>query len=117
MANDPEAVKWVVAHSTKAAEMGLGLVHARLLQLALTSRTPAALELYLKRFDPEFRQSQPGGGGMTINAQVAAVANMSPQELERFIEAKRRKEGLNVIDVTKHAGSVAAASQEAPRNL
>ena len=89
---DPPAVKWIVSHSTRAAEAGLGLVHARLLNMALTSRSPAAIELYLKRFDPEYKRAE--SGVPAVAQQFNVIANMSDVELEAFLRRTRQKAGF-----------------------
>ena len=91
---DPAACAWLVAHGTKAAETGLGAVHARLLQLALTSRSPAAVELYLKRFDPNYAAKVAATGDTNITAEFATILQMSPTELDSFLRHKRRSSGL-----------------------
>ena len=91
---DKHAVKWVVEQGSAVAAAGLGAVHARLLHLALTSRSPSALEIYLKRFDPEYRKDNHPGGGTTINSQFTQITHMSPKELESFIRHKERQGGF-----------------------
>ena len=91
---DPAACAWLVAHGTKAAETGLGAVHARLLQLALTSRSPAAVELYLKRFDPNYAAKVAATGDTNITAEFATILQMTPTELDSFLRHKRRSAGL-----------------------
>lgn len=90
---EPGAAAWLASYSAQATKLGIGLVHARLLHLALTSRTPAAIELYLKRFDDEFREKSALTGDLNVTADVANVLNMSNAELERFVELKRRAIG------------------------
>jgi len=108
---DPNAVKWIVEQGTAVASAGLGAVHARLLHLALTSRSPSAIEIYLRRFDPEFRKEQSGSGGTTINSQFAQVLTMSPGELEAFVRGKKRRGGF-----LHDSGSGTDADKEVPRS-
>jgi hypothetical protein len=91
---DKNAVKWIVEQGSAVAAAGLGAVHARLLHLALTSRSPSAIEIYLKRFDPDYRKESHGPGGTSINAQFAQVLTMSPTELEAFVKHKKRQGGF-----------------------
>lgn len=98
---DRDAVRWIVAHGTRAAEAGLGLVHTRLLQLALTSRNPAAIQLYLNRFDPKFASSTQVAVSETRGSQtVALVKNMSDDELRAYLE-QRRRQLLGANDATQ----------------
>lgn len=87
---DKAACAWIVANATNAAAFGLGAVHARLLQMALTSRSPEAIRLYLQRFDPDFSAGKDIGTLNAPNSQIAFVASMSPAELEAFLKQKRR---------------------------
>ena len=91
--NDPAATNWIVAQGTRLAHAALGAVHARLLHLALTSRSPAAIKLYLQRFDPEFKEAiaETRDLAKTINSQLNFIQTMSPTELENFIALKRRR--------------------------
>jgi hypothetical protein len=88
-----DAVVWITAHGTGVAAAGLGFVHARLLELALHSRSPAAIELFLKRFDKGY---QPAGPTTQTNIQtnnLAFVSSMSDQELRSYLQQKRRTSG------------------------
>lgn len=91
---DPKACAWICSKATQAVEFGLGAVHARLLNMALTSRSPSFMELYLKRFDPEFKKADVSGG-TTINQQFNMIKEMSQAELDAFVRQKRRKEGVD----------------------
>jgi len=91
---DRNAVRWIVEQGTAVASAGLGAVHARLLHLALTSRSPSAIEIFLKRFDPEYRKDNHPGGGTTINSQFTQITSMSPGELEAFVRHKKRSGGF-----------------------
>lgn len=111
IAKDPDACAWIVAHGTHMAELGLGAVHARLLQLALTSRSPSAIELYLKRFDAEYSKRTAVQGDSVINAEMAAIVQMSSTELENFLRHKRRSTG---IDNDRTANSVGTPAPPDP---
>lgn len=91
---DKNAVKWIVEQGSAVAAAGLGAVHARLLHLALTSRSPSAIEIYLRRFDPEFKKESHASSGTNISAQFAQVLTMSPGELEAFVKHKKRQGGF-----------------------
>lgn len=91
---DPHAVAWIVQKGTAVAAAGLGAVHARLLDLALTSRSPAAIEIYLRRFDPEFRKESGTNPATTINSQLTQVLTMSSRELEAYVRTKKRQGGF-----------------------
>lgn len=89
---DPEAVAWIVAQHTTHKDTCLAVVHARLLHLALTSRSPAALKLYLQRFDPEFQKFEHNKQvKREVYQQFAQVLNMSQDELERWLSLKERQ--------------------------
>ena len=90
---NPKACEWIVNNAARAVEFGLPAVHSRLLNMALTSRSSSFMELYLRRFDPEFKKGA-AAGSTTINAQYAMIQAMGPAELENFIKQKRRKEGI-----------------------
>lgn len=112
---DPKACAWICARATEAVKFGLGAVHSRLLQMALTSRSPAFMKLYLERFDPDY-SSRVAEGGTTINAQYAMIQAMSPKELEAFVSLKRRQEGV-FVGANKSSGAVPAREEvgaEAP---
>ena len=112
---NPAAAKWIVSQATGAVEFGLGAVHSRLLHMALTSRSPSFIELYLRRFDPEFKKNA-AEGGTTINAQYAMIQAMSPKELEAFVSLKRRQEGV-FVGANKSSGALQAREEtgaEAP---
>lgn len=97
---NPAAVAWVAANSlgTRAADAAVGLVHARLLHLALTTRSPAVLELYLKRFDSDYRRDSGGIHVHTDNALFQTIQSMSTSELEAFLRQRRRKQGVHDDD-------------------
>lgn len=91
---DPAACAWITAHATKLAEAGLGAVHARLLHLALVSKTPAAIELYLKRFDPGYKSAS-SVAPLNVNGDHANIISMSSEELTKFVSLKTRAGGFD----------------------
>lgn len=108
--SNPDACAWLVENSTKAAGSLLGAVHARLAHLALTSPSPYALELYMRRFDPHFTKSGADNPDMKINAELAVVTQMTSAELEKFISLKRQKAGIIDIEATPSQPSEADSS-------
>jgi hypothetical protein len=88
--DDPDACAWILAHAKKVAAFGLSAVYARLLHLSLTSRSPQAIELFLRRFDPDFKDKD-----ATVHAsgpsQFNFITSMDPAELEAFLRLKRRQ--------------------------
>jgi hypothetical protein len=92
---DKDACKWIVEKGSAVASAGLGAVHARLLHLALTSRSPAAIDIYMRRFDPEYaKDSKPAAGTTTVNSQLTQILTMSSAELEAYVRNKRRTNGF-----------------------
>lgn len=91
---DDAAVAWIVSHGTGAAAAGLGWVHSRLLELALTSRSPSAIELYLRRFDPAFTARDAPANQTNIQNNLSFVTSMSDDELRAFLTQKRRSSGV-----------------------
>jgi len=91
---NPAACAWLVAHGKSAAAAGLGAVHARLLELALSSRSPAAIELYLRVHDPDFKEKTQAPTNITAtNVLVQQVSSMSDSELSAFLNHKRNQLG------------------------
>lgn len=84
--SEPAAVHWIVSHGTNMAAASLGAVHARLFELAMTSRNITAIRLYLERFDPEFKKQKALQDGH--NTQINFVTEMSDNELRRLVEQK-----------------------------
>lgn len=101
---DPQACQWICSKATDAVKFGLGAVHSRLLQMALTSRSPAFLKLYMERFDPEYAK-QLASGGTTINQQFNMIKEMSQAELEAFVKVKKRREGIDTREEPSRAGA------------
>lgn len=92
--DDPHACAYLCERGRKFAEAALGSVHARLTELALTSRSPAAIELFLKRFDPDFKTDKPAA--VTVNGTnvlIQQVSSMSDAELEAFLNHKKQQHG------------------------
>lgn len=95
---DPAAVHWVVSHGSNLAAAGLGAVHARLLERALTDkRSVAAIKLYLERFDPEYQRNRAMDGAK--NTQVNFFSGMSDTELSRFLGTTKEKLGFGIRDI------------------
>lgn len=91
---DDAAVAWIVSHGTGAAAAGLGWVHSRLLELALTSRSPSAIELYLKRFDPEFTARNTPTNQTNVQNNLSFIQGMDDKELRAFLNQRRRSLGV-----------------------
>lgn len=95
IAEDPDASAWLVRNGAQVAGTLLGAVHARLTELALSGKNVQAIELYLRRFDPEFaRGAKASSGEFNLNAEIANVLAMSPDELTKFVALTRTKQGL-----------------------
>jgi len=94
VAKDPAACLWLTEQIAGVAKASLGAVYSRLFRLAMTSRSPAAIELFLRRFDPDFKKDS-GPVDQSVNAEFAVVTQMSAQELEKFVQLKARKAGLS----------------------
>jgi hypothetical protein len=91
---DPAACLWLSEQLAGVARASLGAIYSRLYRLAMTSRSPAAIELFLRRFDPEFKKDA-GPVDNSINADFAVVTQMSASELEKFVALKARRAGLD----------------------
>jgi hypothetical protein len=90
---NPAACLWITEQLAGLARASLGAVYSRLFRLAMTSRSPQAIELFMRRFDPDFKK-ETGPVDNSINAEFAVVTQMSAQELEKFVELKARKAGI-----------------------
>ena len=89
---DPAACLWLTEQIAGVARASLGAIYSRLFRLAMTSRSPQAIELFLRRFDPDFKKDA-GPVDNSINAEFATIVQMSPTELEKFVALKARKAG------------------------
>jgi hypothetical protein len=87
---DPAAVHWIVSHGTNLASAALGAVHARLFQMAMTSRAVGPMRLYLERFDPEFKKQRVLEQGR--NTQLNFIQEMTDAELGRWIKQTRTRQ-------------------------
>jgi len=84
MRENPVRAAWVVTHGSSAAALGLGAVHVRLLDKALSSQNVAWARLYMERFDDAFH-AKIAPAGDTRNTQINFISSMSDQELQSFI--------------------------------
>lgn len=89
---DPAAVKWIVANSATALELGLVAVHSRLLHKALNDKSIAAIKLYMQRFDKDFKVRGDSINGE--NVQINNFSSYSLDELERLAGLKTGRLGL-----------------------
>ena len=85
----PEAVNWILTESASAIRVGLAKCYNVMLQKACEGRSVAWVELFLKRFDKEYRQAQPDS--VTVNTQNNVFANYTAGELEAFVRDKQRR--------------------------
>lgn len=97
----PEACSWIVAHTADICRFGLAAVYSRLLNLALTSKSPQWALLFLRRFDPEFQRQNTPVAAVQINQNT--FSDYSNQELEAHLAQKRRKRFGKVVDVEAEA--------------
>jgi hypothetical protein len=91
---DPAACSWLSSRLSGRVASRLGLVHARLFHLAMTSRSPAAIRLFLERFDPDYKPAAEEIARVAagaVNAQFNFLQSMSPEELAAFVEQKRQR--------------------------
>lgn len=87
---NPVAVAWIVAEAARVVKVGLAGVYGRLFHMAMTSRKSSWLELFLKRFDPDYRDGK--GASLTLKSgdQEAKFENWTTAELEAFVKHKRQ---------------------------
>lgn len=85
----PEACNWIVSHSANIARFGLAAVYSRLLNMALTAKSPQWALLFLRRFDPEMQRQATPVAAVQINHNT--FSDYSTQELEAHLAQKRRK--------------------------
>lgn len=88
--DDPVASSWIMQQSADRFKVGLASVYARLYQMAMTSTKAQWVELFLKRFDPEFQRRTGADAGQVVNNYLAVVANMSDTELRSLLTIKRQ---------------------------
>jgi len=93
IAKDPAACLWLTEQIAGVAKASLGAIYSRLFRLAMTSRSPQAIELFMRRFDDGFKKES-GPVDNSVNAEFATIIQMSPTELEQFVKIKSRRAGL-----------------------
>lgn len=84
---DPDAVKWIVAHSAGISKAALPAVYAQLLHKALNERGTSAIRLFLERFDVDFKPKEMTIG--TSNTQNNYFG-YTTAELEAIVRQKTR---------------------------
>jgi len=101
VSKDNNACLWLTEQIAGVAKASLGAIYSRLFRLAMTSRSPQAIELFMRRFDDGFKKES-GPVDQSVNAEFAVVTQMSAAELEKFVQLKVRKAGL---DTNKSSGT------------
>lgn len=80
----PARAAAIIAHADKAATFGRAAVYARLLNMALTSRSATWAKLYLERFDDVYKNHKLAESA-TYN-QNNYVSSMTDTELQAFLK-------------------------------
>jgi hypothetical protein len=82
----PAAVLWIVSQASRLAEARLGAVHARIYNMAMTSRSATWAKLYMERFDKEYKNQKvlEKGGAQQFNF----LREMSHGELSTWFGRK-----------------------------
>jgi hypothetical protein len=86
--NDPARSAWIVSRMAEGAKLARGAVYARLVDMALTSRSAAWARLFLEKFD-DLKTKE--GAIATQNNQFNIYAEMSESELKAFVTQKARQ--------------------------
>lgn len=87
---DPTAVAWIMQESTRIAKGALSAIYARMYKMAMTAKNSSWAELFLKRFDPEFKED--GGASLTLKdgAKSVTFENWTTAELQAYLRQKRQ---------------------------
>lgn len=66
---EPAALLWIVSQASTLAEARLGAVHARIYNMAMTSRSATWAKLFLERFDKDYKNQKilERGGAQQFN--------------------------------------------------
>jgi hypothetical protein len=89
MLDDPARCAWIVSRSREGARFGRAAVYARILDMALNSRSPAWARLFLEAFDEDFKSKETIG--TQNNTQVNVYKDYTTTELEAFIKQKSQQ--------------------------
>lgn len=87
--SSPAVLSWIIAQQTSIVESRLGAIHARIFDMAMTSRSSSWAKLFLERFDVEFKKQKVLERGH--NQQNNFLGDMSHDELVKSIGRAFRK--------------------------
>jgi hypothetical protein len=82
----PAALLWIVSQASRLAEARLGAVHARIYNMAMTSRSATWAKLYLERFDREYKNQKIAEKGG--QSQFNFLQEMGTDELFKWFGRK-----------------------------
>lgn len=96
---DPARCAWIVNRAAQCTKIGLAAVYARILDMALNSKSVSWAKLFLEKFDDDYKlRAAASAGAQTFN-QLNFIGGMSDEELRSFISQKARQAMGKVIDV------------------
>ena len=87
----PPASAWLAEDGVRHCHAALPRVYAVLLDRALKSTKSTWMELFLKRFDPDFSKALAASAPPAVHQQILAVLSMTEDELKNFIGVKQRQ--------------------------